>query len=238
MPMTKPTCRICSKTYTDRGMTRHLQSCLKKHGDSRRTTHLRVTDRWDSTFWMQLVADEDATLDELDLLLRNVWLECCGHLSEFEIDATRYDPGAGGSMFSFGPPTESTDTPIARVLPDGMDFSYTYDFGSSTYLEGTSYGDAPWPRKLQVDSPESITGIQVLARNEMPRFECTHCDRAAEWICSDCQWHDEGFLCTVHAREHPCGHDMLLPVVNSPRLGICGYSGSQLDRVDYSALRP
>ena len=235
--MTDATCRICSNTYSDRGMTRHLTSCLKKHGDPRRGLHLRIVSTWDSTFWMQVIADVDKTLVDLDLFVRRVWLECCDHLSEFEIDGTHYSPGGDRSDYGFGPPMDSTDVALLQVLPKGETFSYTYDFGSSTDLEGTSYGTAPWPEEMELDTPESAPGIRVLARNEMPDFECTECKRTAEWICSECQWHEEGFLCDEHARDHPCGPDMLLPVVNSPRMGVCGYTGSSFDDVDYTALR-
>ena len=36
---------------------------------------------------------------------------------------------------------------------------------------------------------------------------------------------EEGWLCQSCADEHECGEDMLLPVVNSPRTGVCGYAG-------------
>lgn len=236
--MTDAACRICSNTYSSRGMTRHIKSCLKSHGNSRHGLHLRITDTWDSTFWMQVVAGAETTLADLDLLLRKVWLECCGHLSDFEIDGVRYEPGRQqGGGFGFGPPTKSADIALNRVLPEGQTFSYTYDYGSSTYLEGKSYGAAPWPEKLELDAPESTPGIQVLARNPMPEIECSQCQRTAEWICTDCRWHGEGFLCSEHARDHPCGHELLLPVVNSPRMGVCGYTGSSFDEVDYSPLR-
>ena len=36
-----------------------------------------------------------ATLEELDHYLRTIWLECCGHLSQFTIGGMLYDrPGA------------------------------------------------------------------------------------------------------------------------------------------------
>jgi len=34
-----------------------------------------------------------------------------------------------------------------------------------------------------------------------------------------------GWLCDECAPKHKCGEDMLLPVVNSPRVGKCGYTG-------------
>jgi hypothetical protein len=38
---------------------------------------------------------------------------------------------------------------------------------------------------------------------------------------------DEGaaFLCNACVAQHGCGEEMLRPVVNSPRMGVCGYDG-------------
>jgi hypothetical protein len=34
------------------------------------------------------------------------------------------------------------------------------------------------------------------------------------------------FVCSDHARDHACGEEeSLMPVVNSPRMGVCGYTG-------------
>ncbi len=42
-------------------------------------------------------------------------------------------------------------------------------------------------------------------------------------ICVECD--EGGFCCVRHAKDHDCGEEMLLPVVNSPRMGVCGYTG-------------
>ncbi len=36
---------------------------------------------------------------------------------------------------------------------------------------------------------------------------------------------DDDFFCDEHAEEHACEEESLLPVVNSPRMGVCGYCG-------------
>jgi hypothetical protein len=34
------------------------------------------------------------------------------------------------------------------------------------------------------------------------------------------------FYCELHSEDHDCEEaEMLLPVVNSPRMGMCGYTG-------------
>ena len=51
--------------------------------------HLKVHDG-NGIYWMQLAVRADTTLRQLDGFLRGMWLECCGHLSEFKIQGTRY----------------------------------------------------------------------------------------------------------------------------------------------------
>ena len=41
-------------------------------------------------------------------------------------------------------------------------------------------------------------------------------NEGGRWLCEDC------------AKTHECGEEMLLPVCNSPRLGVCGYCGSNI----------
>jgi hypothetical protein len=46
---------------------------------------LQVATRYPSGYWLHLHADERATFKTLDTFLRKLWLECCGHMSEFFI---------------------------------------------------------------------------------------------------------------------------------------------------------
>lgn len=68
--------------------------------------------------------------------------------------------------------------------------------------------------------------IQILARNEAPEIFCEECGKfPAVQICMDCRWEGPGWLCQTCAEDHECGEEMMLPVVNSPRSGVCGYTG-------------
>lgn len=62
--------------------------------------------------------------------------------------------------------------------------------------------------------------VRILARNEPPEFECAECGKPAAWINV---WEDYTLLCDECADvEYDEG---FLPVVNSPRVGVCGYTG-------------
>jgi hypothetical protein len=93
---------------------------------------------------------------------------------------------------------------------------YEYDFGSTTSLviglSGVVEADLGKP-------------VRIVARNEPPMWPCDLCDQPATMICAQCVYEGRGFCCALHAKKHACGKDMLLPVVNSPRMGVCGYTG-------------
>ncbi|HEY1348548.1 MAG TPA: hypothetical protein VGF67_02840 [Ktedonobacteraceae bacterium] len=108
-------------------------------------------------------------------------------------------------------------TRLDHVFHPGLSCSYEYDFGTTTEL------------RLRVLAEEALeaTGesIQLLARNTPPAILCSTCGKQATSVCVQCVYEEGSWLCADCAREHSCGSDTLLPVVNSPRVGMCGYAG-------------
>lgn len=100
----------------------------------------------------------------------------------------------------------------------GAKFRYEYDFGSTTSLTGHvlsgrhgSIGREP---------------VRLLARNEPLAWACARCGAPATTICPYCLDTDDGLFCDAHAEVHEhADEDIYLPVVNSPRMGVCGYAG-------------
>jgi hypothetical protein len=222
-------CALCGKRTTKAAMTRHLEGCSADHEPSRgrpaRLLHLRVEDAYSSPlFWLDVEMKAKATLAELDAFLREIWLECCGHLSAFDIEGTTYNvlPYSGGPPL--GDPAErSMNVKLEEVLEVGTRFHHTYDFGTSTELKLRVLGE----REGKIGGKP----LRILSRNEAPTWNCTLCDEPAEWICTYCMYEQENpFYCEAHAEseEHECGEEALLPVVNSPRMGMCGYTGAAL----------
>lgn len=209
-------CSLCGGVFDKSVMTSHLKSCRKKQAVSEKAKrgtvfHLLVEGRYQPEYWMHLEVPANATLGMLDRFLRDTWLECCGHMSEFEIEGTRY------TVEPMDVDDESMDVPLKDVLSPKMAFLHAYDFGSTTYL------------KLKVVSEDEgdVKGkkVRVLARNEPPVIPCGGCGKPATQVCMECSYSAEGWLCDGCAAEHECGEEMLLPVVNSPRTGVCGYTG-------------
>lgn len=212
-------------------MTRHLASCKQRFlsapteptsGDVKKPRrvkylHLVVDGRDNPQYWLHLDVRADATLANLDRFLRHIWLECCGHLSAFEIGEVTYTVDYGFGDDKWGMDEESMDIKLSKAVGVGQNFYYEYDFGSTTSLHLKVVAE-----RLG-EARETI--IEEMARNNEPAILCSVCGKVATNICTECIYDNTGWLCDTCAEKHECGEEMLLPVVNSPRVGVCAYAG-------------
>jgi len=216
-------CMFCNGVFKKGGMKRHLEKCksrtdlidpANKKTKSTKYYCIRAQGFYETDYWIYMDIPANSNLYELDSFLREIWLECCGHLSQFIIGGEFFD---AGSDFGFMPGGKTMDVKINKALKVNDQFIHEYDFGSTTKL------------KLKVVSEYSgkkrKKKVNLLARNTEPYVKCVHCDRKAAYLCSECAYGDEGWFCDECAKKHECGEEMLLPVVNSPRAGVCGYCG-------------
>jgi hypothetical protein len=214
-------CQLCGERASKAAMTRHLASCGPSH-DSRSGSpcellYLRAEAKGAPRFWINLEIKADSPLRKLDDLLRKVWLECCGHMSAFEIGGLRYSVVVDNE-FGVDRNERSMNAKVSHILRAGQRFSYEYDFGSTTYLTLRVLG----ARRGVVGRPAA----RLLARNEPPVWACAVCGDPATLVCPFCVYERDPFCCPKHAAEHECGDGhAFLPVVNSPRMGVCGYTG-------------
>jgi hypothetical protein len=155
-------------------MTRHLKSCLPESLKSRAPRqndkaqpffHILVTGYHSPDYWLHLKVNSSSTLETLDRFLRNIWLECCGHLSAF-----RY---AGDEL--------GMRRKLKDVLEPGIELLYEYDFGDTTALLVKVLDEYEGPML-------NNTPVEILARNEAPEIPCDECGKApAVQICTECQ---------------------------------------------------
>ena len=217
-PENPGTCASCTETVTKRGVKKHLEKCPKRQeslaaaASSSRPVetlwHLRVQDAYDKDFWLDLELVGSASLDKLDKYLRAIWLECCDHLSKFTIG------GWGGVDVGKARKADASFKP-------GLVLRHLYDFGTTSETD-IKVIDA------REGKAASKYPIALLARNQMPKAVCQECSEPAKWLCIECLYDEDktGHLCDAHVEEHP--HDNYgepMPLVNSPRLGMCGYDG-------------
>jgi len=120
-------CNLCGKLAGQASMTRHLSACCQPNASGRLPAsakqppapsfHLTIEGRDAKAYWMHVAVPLTAPLSELDDFLRHTWVECCGHLSAFEI---------GGKRYASEPMDEEMGMTarLSQVLELGMKFFY------------------------------------------------------------------------------------------------------------------
>lgn len=214
----KGTCAYCGQEITKNGVAKHLSSCPKRQtiietaerrkAKSEVLYHLRVQDAWRSEFWLDLEIRRSGTLKDVDSYLRGIWLECCGHMSRFSV---------GGWRGQQIPKSRK----VEEVFKGGVKLTHVYDFGTSSETLIKAVG-------TREGSPTTSRPVALMARNLMPEAECIECRQPANWLCMECLIEEErwGTLCDEHAPMHPHkNYGEPIRLVNSPRLGMCGYEG-------------
>ncbi|PIP20388.1 MAG: hypothetical protein COX40_05045 [Candidatus Omnitrophica bacterium CG23_combo_of_CG06-09_8_20_14_all_40_11] len=214
----KGKCAYCGQEIAKNAVAKHLTACAQrqeiitktegKQSETKTLYHLRIQAAGSNQFWLDLEMCGSATLKDLDSYLRAIWLECCGHLSRFS---------AGGWQGKEISKSRRAD----EIFEPGVELTHIYDFGTSSFTLIKMIGE----RK---GKPTTSHPIALMARNLMPEYECIECKQPAGWLCMERLTEEDiwGVLCDEHAKMHP--HDNYgepVRLVNSPRLGLCGYAG-------------
>jgi len=121
----KGTCAYCGKEMSKAGISKHLQTCVERQaaiakaeqvpGSREQLYHLRVQDAYNPAFGLDLEMRGSQSLKDLDFYLREIWLDCCGHMSEFS---------AGGFMHTVRKARKLSD-----VFPYGeCELLHVYDY--------------------------------------------------------------------------------------------------------------
>ncbi|MBI4945411.1 MAG: hypothetical protein HY840_03310 [Bacteroidetes bacterium] len=201
-------CIYCSQHIAKSQMNKHLgKHLIEKSGSTGKDPAYHVKIECGEMFLHVLIKGA-ATFKTLDTFLRSIWLDCCGHMSEFE--------GAGMS------------NKFQDVASPGDTYLYVYDMGSSTQLKVSVSGVYDIPMKEK---------IELLSRNEPLKIMCHVCHKKP--AIAMCTIHmcesDEFMFCDTCTKKHEQECEDFsdyanMPVVNSPRMGVCGYMGGHIDK--------
>ena len=206
-------CYLCGEKLGKSAMKNHL---LKNHDEKKGGKEcclLKIEGRYDKNYWLYIDVPVEKTLSAVDSFLRKIWLECCGHLSEFFVD--NYVPIKSSQKLG--------------DFAAGEKFFHQYDFGTTTETAITVLGNI---RRM----PQKNV-VRLLARNTPPVFLCENCGKPADYICRECAYEsDNPFYCMECSEDHECGEEMLAPVTNSPRMGECGYTG-EFDTFEFDPVK-
>ncbi|MDR2086606.1 MAG: hypothetical protein LBP72_05465 [Dysgonamonadaceae bacterium] len=242
-------CLFCGKIYTKTGISRHLQTHLKQkvQENKRGQSYLIKVEphpRWDALpYFLSLWVDGSATMNDVDIFLRAIWLECCGHMSSFTLPQNRrhYDMltfiesqnllkqgkyDEYDKLMEANAKTIAMSRQVTEILRKELKVNYEYDFGSTTELLLTVIEEYP---------VEADKMIVLLSRNEPLKLLCDTCKtQPATQLCTAHGWDGDQMFCDKCAEKHAeiCedfSEYASLPVVNSPRMSVCCYSGGRID---------
>lgn len=207
---TNGTCAYCKEEIpkNSKSIKAHISKCDGKNKSKKsKTSHhmlLLIEGKYNPEYWLVIKANADTSLKKIDSFLKNIWVDCCGHLSAF---SDRF-----GDI--------EMENKIGQVFEEGLKVDYEYDFGSSTELSLSLIDEI---------EDEDEKDIKIIFRNKDIDFKCSNCGNKAEMICPFCIHNESGLLCKSCINDHECvkeeGEELLLPLVNSPRAGECGYAG-------------
>jgi len=210
-------CIYCNQLFSQKEMARHLASHLTekqkacKEKASLNYCHIEVES---DEMFLHLLVKGDAQMRAIDQFLKDIWLDCCGHLSAF-----------GHKNFKI----KMKDL-VEEVMEPRIKIYHDYDFGSTTtvFLKGHKH-------YLLNEKKEVI----LLSRNEPFKINCSLCKKKpAIYLCTECFNENEDdytYYCEKCAAIHEDDCDAFsdyskMPVVNSPRMGVCGYEGGHIDQ--------
>lgn len=208
-------CKFCGKDFTKKQIADHLDVCPERKNDkSIENLRLMIVDSYVKNYWLLVEVNKQAKLKNLDNLIRDVWVECCGHLSLF---------GDYGNEIGKG-------RIIMDTLGIGDQLNYVYDFGSSTELAITAVKYS----NFQLNGKKKI---ELVARNYLPISNCVKCGQQATRICVVCSEDESVLVCAqcakkYHNKKNKEEEHCLLLLANSPRNGVCGYEPEEpLDKL-------
>lgn len=153
-------CYYCNKELTERTIKRHMKNCLemKKVIEEEIKGVKEVRDQFiisikdknnPSVYCIYISIDANLQLHHLDKLIRDIWVECCGHLSTFYIDKEMYHDNSDGQY--------EMNFYLKDVLNVDKKFEYQYDFGSATNLILEVVD--------MITVPSKFSQIEIIARN-------------------------------------------------------------------------
>lgn len=183
-------------------MKKNIEEKTPQKGSKRKQFIISIKPKYGANeYCIYLSIDSSLGLVHIDQFIRDVWVECCGHLSGFTINREFYQD-------------DDMNIKISEVLSVGEKFEYEYDFGSTTYLN-LEVVDV-------IDVPKEFTQIEIIARNNEIEYKCEKCGEKAkyfnyeesEWLCENCIDEETDFIDEVE-------------YCNSPRDGVCGYHGNK-----------
>lgn len=161
-------CYYCGKELTERTIKRHMKNCseMKKiiedkilnAKDVRKQFLISIKDKKNvGKYCIYISIDANLKLQHLDKFIRDIWVECCDHLSAFYIDKKEYRSNSDGQL--------KMNINLKDILNVNQKFEYKYDFDFSTRLILEVVD--------MIEVSTDFKHIEIIARNNEERNEVT-----------------------------------------------------------------
>ncbi|CAN5776799.1 hypothetical protein BH11BAC3_BH11BAC3_29950 [soil metagenome] len=211
--ISKGQCLYWNQFFLQKEITKHLDTHLlsaQKQGVGKATASYHHIIVEAGEMFLEILVAGEQRMEIIDDFLRRIWLECCGHLSGFQHKNFKINMG----------------NKVKEVFGPKIKIWHQYDYGTTTTVALRS------GKLFELNLKEKLI---LLSRNEPLKQMCTICKtKPATNICTVCQYDQDAFFCeacsSVHAQTCDDFEDYSkMPVVNSPRMGECGYEGGSID---------
>lgn len=190
-------------------LAKHLKELEKNAKDSETETFCHVEVQAEDMF-LHLLVKGDTKMKTIDTFLKKIWLDCCGHMSGFSHRHFKI----------------SKSDLVEHIFEPKVKVQHQYDYGSTTHLDLIGH------KHYQLKEKKELI---LLSRNEPLKLMCDICKKKiATTLCCVCLWDDESFFCDNCSEKHgencsDYADYASMPIVNSPRMGVCGYEGGEID---------
>lgn len=204
LPSSPGKCLVCRKNISKKSAEIHLKSYQVQKSPRSPAFLIEVTAENRPEYWMYLSCSPDGTLEMLDLLLKQIWMND-DHMSSFSI---------GEEEYTSSPENSALKVALGKVFRPGMIITYTYNFFSPTVLH-LAVLNCP---------PSHVTpkgSICVVARNSRISYDCDICGKNADFFCDEC-YCETGtpFICKDCLSEHDCSYEQIQVIPDTPIIGI------------------
>jgi hypothetical protein len=196
--MSRIICDLCYQKFGCRKIITHIPSCIIEKNINKSGFLIEFISSSYITrkqYYMYVIFGTTSTFNDIDKLLRE-WLKCCDHLSIIENDI---QPRYLDNRVNY-------ESPISQYR-ENIKFRYEFDMCSTTIVY--------FKILKKLNGYDNNNNIDIIYKNKEYNVKCKCNEKAKkvlqqELICDKCLIEfDDDLL------------DLCLPIVNSPRIGIC-----------------
>ena len=204
--MSKINCKFCNKKFGIKAINDHLSVCIQNFVDDKSGYLIEFISTnyiTNKTYQMFVIFGTKCKFSHIDTFLRNIWCECCGHMSTLDVFEEVNKNKTQSVKFN---------TLISKY-ENAKQFIYSYDMGSTT--------DIYFRIIKKLEGTNKNTDIELLYRNEPFKVKCHNYKKCKEYATNI--YYDELYCndCKNNIDEEE--QELILKLSNSPRTGICAF---------------